>query len=94
MLDEGLSTELSWTGQRGASYAIVGGDLSGLPGGGVGSAICLADGLGEPSWQDPRPDPPSGDGHYFLIRADRACALSTYGNDSSGQQRRPTLDCP
>ncbi|HKY32567.1 MAG TPA: YncE family protein [Candidatus Polarisedimenticolia bacterium] len=69
------STELTWDGQQASIgpslfYEVAGGSLSGLGGAGpAGSGECLTGALSTAGWQDPRPDPPAGDGYWYLVRA-------------------------
>ena len=43
---------------------------------------------------DGRPDPAPGDGYYYLVRAQTACATGTYGFASGPVERTPTSACP
>ena len=46
------------------------------------------------SWIDQRPDPPEGDGNYYLIRGRNACGAGTYGFATGGAERVPGAPCP
>ncbi len=48
-------------------YDVAGGDLGALRALGAGGAGCLADNRPVESWDDPRPDPPPGEGLYYLV---------------------------
>ena len=51
-------------------HEVAGGMLRELGQSGLGVATrCLASGLTTAGWDDPRPDPPRGDGYYYLVRA-------------------------
>jgi hypothetical protein len=89
-------TTVSWTASlSGAvSYDVVGATISSLQAGGTTGATCLANNLAVTSFVDGQPDPPAGDGYYYLVRAQSACGTGTYGNDSSGSPRSPASGCP
>jgi hypothetical protein len=92
---EGASlTEVSWTDQGpGVHYDMAGGLISELRvDGGVDSAECVEDDVPGTEFVDSRPDPPVGDGYYYVIRAQHACT-GTYGYASSGEERTPTDAC-
>ncbi len=96
VLDDSVPAALRWSPQgAGITYDIVTGSLSGLrAGGGVGGAICLADSVLTNAYDDPRANPPAGDGDYYLVRGQSACCPGTYGFASSGTERIPSADCP
>jgi hypothetical protein len=87
-------TVLAWADQGpGFRYDVAGGSLALLlPG--TPDAECLADDVGGTAWIDPEPDPPSGEGRYYLLRSQNACGSGTYGTDTDGSARQPGLDCP
>ncbi len=78
----------------GAVYDLIGGTLAALRvDGGVAQAICLASGLTETYWDDPRPAPAPGDGDYYLARARNLCGEGGYGSSTLGL-RIPLAPCP
>jgi hypothetical protein len=88
---------LGWTDQGyGIRYDVAGGMLSDLRAdSGVDDAVCLGDSLGEASFVDSRPDPPVGDGYYYIFRAEKdGCGAGSYGVGSGGEERLPTAACP
>ncbi len=89
-------TQLAWAAQgAGVRYDVAGGGLATLrAAGNVGSATCLANDLVTASWTDVRPNPPSGQGYYYLSRAQNACGKAGYGGATSGTPRVPAVDCP
>ncbi len=96
VLEQLASTRLSWTGQgAGFRYDVAGGDLGTLRANGNESdATCLRDDEPGTSWEDTRPDPAPGSGHYYLVRAQNACGSGSYGQRSSSAERSPGSDCP
>ena len=65
---------LAWDHQPSLSYDVAGGLLSDLRAdSGTQWAGCLADDLAWPRFVDGRDDPPSGDGHYYIIRSVGPC---------------------
>ncbi len=94
----GGETLLDWSwlaGQAGPGtvHDVASGSLSELrSSGGFGGASCLVSGAGEPPVADPGPDPPPGEGRYFLVRGRNACGAGSYGAGSVGQ--RAVLACP
>lgn len=90
---------LTWTNQgAGVMYDLAGGLVSRLrPDGGVSGAICLpgSDNLTDAVFDDTRPDPPAGDGYYYILRSQKppSCGTGSYGLASSGAPRQPTIDC-
>jgi hypothetical protein len=79
---------LIWQGQPGMAYDVVSGSLSELRAdGGTDSAQCLADDDVGPFHVDVRPDPPAGEGQYYMIRAVGPCDVSGWGADSAGVDR-------
>ncbi len=95
-VSRGGGTQLAWTGQgAGFRYDVIGGDLASLrASGSVALAACLGDDQSGAPWADLRPDPESGLGLYYLVRAQNACGAAGYGTGSSGTPRTPTTDCP
>jgi hypothetical protein len=90
---------LTWTSQGGGVvYDLAGGRLSDLSADdGAGGALCVAGGNDLPMtmFDDTRPDPPIGDGYYYVIRAQTAsCGAGTYGFASDGMERLPAAACP
>jgi hypothetical protein len=91
----GAASRLVWLPQPEAVYDVAGGSLSTLHAdGGVEAATCLADGVIDGEWEDPRPDPLPGDGYYYLVRSQKSCGSGSYGSSSSGVERRLLADCP
>jgi DNA-binding beta-propeller fold protein YncE len=87
----GLSpTQLAWASQAGTTgsdvrYDVAGGLLSQLRASGLAAATaCLAGDTATPAFSDVRPPPPSGDGYYYLVRAENGC-----GNGGFGPGRSP-----
>jgi hypothetical protein len=89
-------TRLAWDGQGpGVVYDLTGGSISELRAtGGVASAGCLEHDVGGATWDDTRPEPPVGDGYYYLARPRTDCASGSYGSDSAGRERQPIAACP
>jgi DNA-binding beta-propeller fold protein YncE len=90
-------THLAWSEQATATgpgivYDAVSGALSTLRASGLAAATsCLASGLTVPSYDDVRPNPPVGDGWFYLARARNSCASGTFG---PGREVIDTLVCP
>ncbi|HET9300307.1 MAG TPA: hypothetical protein VFO11_10190, partial [Candidatus Polarisedimenticolaceae bacterium] len=78
-------TQLAWTSQApavgsGARYDIAGGLLSQLRTSGLVTATsCVASDLTTTSFSDARPQPSSGDGYFYLLRAENACGGGGFG---------------
>ena len=94
-VDSSAPTTLVWDDQSAAAgpsmrYEVLGGALSALRVSGVGVAGCVASDLGTASFNDPRPDPPLGDGHFYLIRATNPCGASGLG---PGREVLDVLSC-
>jgi hypothetical protein len=90
------STTLTWDEQLdGITYDVVSGQLSDLvPSGGVGAVTCLVNDAASASHTDTQPDPTTGEGYYYLIRAENACGTGTYGyTEPSHVERLPTGGC-
>ena len=84
LLDPGPVTHLAWNAQPTldgvpVAYEIAGGTLSTVPGNGLGAAGCLAGGLADPAWDDPRTDPPPGEGYFYQIQARKPCGAGGFG---------------
>jgi len=95
-VDYAAGTQLSWSGQEpGTAYDIAGGDLALLrSNGNVSDAVCLQDNQTGTNWEDSRPDPGSGVGLYYIIRAQNTCGGGSYGASSGGTNRSPGDPCP
>jgi hypothetical protein len=103
VLDAGM-TRISWTSQDGATgsgtaYDITTGRLSDLrSSGGYGGASCEVDDHPDTPYEAVLTDPPTGDGDWFLVRAQNSCADGTYGDSSLATDPRDALDssgpCP
>ena len=64
----------------GVRYDVAGGLLSGLRAAGLpGATTCLAGGVQGAAYADGRGDPPSGDGYFYLARAEDSCGTGTFG---------------
>jgi Concanavalin A-like lectin/glucanases superfamily/Putative metal-binding motif len=88
---------LTWRDEGfGVVYDIIGGRASMLRSdGGVDNAVCLADDLSGTSFDDTRPEPPVGDAHYYIVRAQKSgCGSGSYGLATTGASRVPAADCP
>ncbi len=73
-------------------YDVVTGTLGDLRGdGGIASAVCTGDNLASTWMEDPTPDPISGTGSYFLVRAHNSCGDGPYAGAGSGT---PQSGCP
>lgn len=95
LVDGATGTTVTWTGLSGSVvYDVAGSTLSDLRANGTSTATCLANDDAGPSFVDGRPDPPAGDGYYYMVRAQSACGSGTYGYDSSSVERTPTAACP
>ena len=95
-LSKAAFTRLAWDGQgAGDRFDVAGGALSSLRlDGSATGATCLGNDQAAVQWDDARPDPASGDGDYYLLRAQNVCGTGSYGWESSGVERRPAADCP
>lgn len=93
------SVVVSWTSPSPVAGAatvsdLVSGGLAELRAdGGPTRGACVAPGLSEPSWNDPRPAPASAGGDWYLARGRNACGNGTYGRTSRGIERVPP-PCP
>ena len=85
----GTNVDVTWFSQDTAAglstdYDLIGGLLSELSvDGGLDRVGCLQSGHPDSPYTDARGNPPSGDGHYYLIRARNRCATGTYGSTGS-----------
>ena len=57
-------------------------------------AACLANDVVDTWWEDTRGNPPRGDAHYYLVRAQGATGSGTWGQTSAGVERTPASACP
>ncbi|HEX6853301.1 MAG TPA: hypothetical protein VF139_18030 [Candidatus Polarisedimenticolaceae bacterium] len=89
------TTTIAWTGLGGGVvYDVASAALSELRTSGTTTATCLGNDLANTSFDDARPDPASGDGWYYLVRAQSGCGAGTYGFDSTPSERMPAAGCP
>jgi hypothetical protein len=91
----GSPTQVSWDEQASAEGPgviddAVGGSLVALHASGWGAATRLSGGLTTPAWVDSRPDPPVGDGYFYLTRARNSCAEAGFG---PGREALDSLHC-
>ena len=89
---------LTWRDQGfGVVYNLAGGLMSQLvPDSGVAGAVCIDGILAGTRFDDTRPNPPLGDGYYYIVRAEKmpTCGKGSYGVTSTGNERVPTASCP
>ncbi len=89
------TTTVSWSGLGGGTtYDLVSSTLSDLRVQAAAGATCLANDVAATSYGDTRSNPSSGDGYYYLIRAQNVCGNGGYGFDSSATERVPAAGCP
>lgn len=89
------TTTVGWSGLGGGvAYDVASDALSALRASGTTTATCLGNDVAVTSFVDPRPDPPIGDGWYYLVRAQGGCGTGTYGFDSASSERVPAAACP
>ena len=87
---------LVWDDQASATgpgvvYDVVGGSLLALRASGLASSTgCLSGDLSVSAYDDARPDPPIGDGYYYLARSRNICADGGFGPGRTGLD---TLTC-
>jgi len=94
-VSETPGTTVAWNDAGGgAVYDIASQTLSDLRANGTSTASCFANDVIGTSTPDGRPDPAPGDGYYYLVRAQTACATGTYGFNSGSVERTPTSACP
>jgi DNA-binding beta-propeller fold protein YncE len=87
---------LLWDDQSGVTgpglrYDVLGGDLSALRASGFAGTTCLASELDVSIYVDGDPDPPAGDGTYYLVRSRNACGTGYLG---PGRESIQELACP
>jgi len=88
-------TTLTWAAVVGSpAYDVASATLSDLRVNGTAGATCLANNVAGPSTVDGRPNPASGDGYYYLVRAQSSCGTGSFGTNSVGAERVPTAGCP
>ncbi len=99
---DGSQTELGWisheveVGGLPSDLEVVTGNLSDLPADeGYGNAMCLGVFVGTSQAVDTRPDPPAGDGYYYLVRGTCASEIG-YGESTLTPNPREILGtvCP
>lgn len=88
--------QLAWDDQSavtgpGVRYDILGGDLSTLLSSGFGGTACFAFELDTPAYTDSEPDPPAGEGTYYLVRSRNSCGTGYLG---PGRESIQDLACP
>jgi YVTN family beta-propeller protein len=94
---EGSPTHVSWLDQApqtgpGVRYHVAGGALSVLRTSGLDAATsCLSGELAVNGFDDGRPDPSLGEGHFYLARAQNGCGSGGFG---PGRAVIEDLDCP
>jgi hypothetical protein len=93
VIDDPSATTIAWDpleepGAEESSFDVLGGDLSGLLSQGLSSLQCLGIRVMGLSYEDSRPDPPPGDGHYYLVRSVNGCGTGPLGHD-----RDPGVEC-
>ncbi len=96
--------ELRWEDLRPSSGAstvhdVVAGSLDDLRAtGGFARAACVASGSSAATLADPVPDPPLGDGTWYLVRGRNGCGTGTFAEPTSLPAPRAALDaispCP
>ena len=73
------------------SYEVVGGTISALRATDIGTATdCVKGDLTMAQLDDTQPEPPAGDGYYYLVRARNACGAADFGPGLSSIE---PLDC-
>jgi hypothetical protein len=88
-------TTVSWTAlPGGVSYDVVSSTMSDLRLNGAAAATCLANNVAALSTVDPRVNPASGDGYYYLVRGQNASCPGTYGYSAADVERLPSAGCP
>jgi hypothetical protein len=88
-------TTLTWTSLGGGIvYDVATSTLSDLRANGPATAACLANDVAGASTVDARPNPGPGDGYYYIVRGQTACASGSYGLDSASVPRSPASACP
>ena len=93
-------TAVQWTSTRSGgtsvTYEIATGLLSAMrAAGNFDSGVCLASGLSNTQYTDPRTAPAPGNGYYYLVRARNDCFAGTYGSSVRDQHGIPSGgECP
>ena len=96
VVSSGSPTLVSWDEQAtatgpGVTYNAVGGSLLALHASGLSAATsCLSGNLSVSGFSDGRPNPPVGDGYYYLTRARNSCADGGFG---AGRSSLNSLTC-
>ena len=94
----GTDVEVSWTTQAvtagtATTYDLVTGVLSDLiADADFRNASCLQDQHADTPFTDVQGDPGPGDAHYFLVRAQNPCGISSYGDGSGFPDPRDGLE--
>jgi hypothetical protein len=94
----GTDVVVTWLSQDAAAgpstaYDLVTGSLAALQAeGDYRSASCLQDNDGDTPFTDVGGNPPAGDGHYFLVRAQNVCATGSYGDSTATPDSRDGLE--
>ena len=99
-----MATRITWDSQGGTTgpctrHDIVSGTVQALRADqGFAGASCLANDVAGASYDDTRPDPASGQGVYYLARAQNGSGTGTFGDSSLVPDPRDVLDaaapCP
>ena len=91
-----MPTQIAWSDMgTGMQYDVASGVVGDLRlDSGTVSAECLASLVSATATNDPRPNPPAGTGHYYMVRTHGACGAGPYGFSSSGAPRVPVGACP
>lgn len=82
------ATRFAWTSEdptagTATNYDFARGLLSALRSSGTfGGAACLANDVSDTPYDDASPNPPVGDGYWYLMRGQNACGTGTYGRSS------------
>jgi hypothetical protein len=94
-VDKAGGTSLVWTSGGPGVHDVASGNLGTLRSdGNVGAATCAQNDQAGTTWTDPRPDPASGQGYYYLVRRQNICGAGTYGQATGGAERAPVAACP
>ncbi len=65
--------------------------MSGLRTLGLGATACVEADVANASYDDLRPNPPAGDGYFYLIRIKNGCGSATLG---AGRLAADAATCP
>jgi hypothetical protein len=76
----------------GVSYDVRSGMLSDLPDTGFEESLCVAQDVDDGPFLELQPDPPPGDGFWYLVRSGNTCGIGTWGNGSLLPDPRDLLD--